>query len=188
LNWLDFVLLLILGLSAVGGIAKGFARLVIGLLATVAGFLCGLWFYGSAAGFILPYVSHKGVANFIGFFLIFLGVVLLGALIGKLLGLLLKWAGLSWLNRLMGGVFGLLRGLVFAIALVLALLAFSPNPPPRSVINSRIAPYVIDAAHFCANLAPREVREGAMRSYEKVKEAWAEVVRKARPGAGGREI
>jgi membrane protein required for colicin V production len=188
LNWLDIVLLLILGVSVAGGIAKGFARLVVGLLATVAGFLCALWFYGSASGFLLPYVSHKGIANFIGFLLIFLGMVLLGALVGKLLGLLLKWAGLSWLNRLMGGVFGVLRGLVFAIALVLALLAFSPKPPPRSVVDSRIAPYVIDAAHICANLAPREVRDGVMQSYEKVKEAWAEVIRKARPGAESQGI
>jgi len=188
LNWLDFFLILILVISTVGGIAKGFARLVIGLLAAVAGFLCGLWFYGSVAGFLLPYVSHKGIANFIGLLLIFLGVVLLGALVGKLLALLLKWAGLSWLNRVMGGVFGLLRGLVFAIALVLALMAFSPKPPPRSVVESRIAPYVIDAAHICANLAPREVRDGVVQSYEKVKEAWAELIRKARPGAGSRGI
>ncbi|MCL5743152.1 MAG: CvpA family protein, partial [Acidobacteria bacterium] len=111
-----------------------------------------------------------------------------GALVGKLLGLLLKWAGLSWLDRLMGGVFGLLRGLVFAIALVLALLAFTPNPPPRSVVQSRIAPYVIDAAHLCANLAPREVRDRVAQSYEEVKKAWAEVIRKARPGAASREF
>jgi membrane protein required for colicin V production len=188
LNWLDFVLILILGISVVGGISKGFARLVIGLLAAVVGFLCGLWFYGSVAGFLLPYVSHNGIANFIGFFLIFLGVVLLGTLVGKLLGLLLKWAGLSWLNRLMGGVFGLLRGLVFAIALVLALLAFSPNPPPRSVVESRIAPYVIDAAHICANLAPREVRDRVMQSYEEVEKAWTEMIHKALPAAKSRGI
>jgi membrane protein required for colicin V production len=187
LNWLDFVLILILVISAVCGIAKGFAKLVIGLLAAVAGLLCGLWFYGAAGGFLLPYVSHKGIANFIGFFLIFLGVVLLGALVGKLLGLMLKWAGLSWLDRLMGGVFGLLRGLVFAIALVLALLAFSPNPPPRSVVQSRLAPYVIDAAHLCANLAPRDVKDRAAQSYEKVKEAWTEMIRKARPAAASRD-
>ena len=35
--------------------------------------------------------------------------------------MLLKWVGLSWLDRLLGGVFGLVRGLVFAIAVVLAL-------------------------------------------------------------------
>lgn len=178
MNWLDFVLFLILGISVVGGIAKGFAKLVVGFLAAVSGFLCALWFYGWAGGFLLPYVSHKGIANFIGFLLIFLGVVILGALAGKLLGVLLKWAGLSWLDRLMGGVFGLLRGLVFAIALVLALLAFSPTPPPRSVVDSRIAPYMIDAAHICASLAPREVKDGVMQSYGKVKEAWAEMLRK----------
>ena len=60
-------------------------------------------------------------------------------------------------------------------------MAFSPKPPPRSVVQSRLAPYVIDAAHVCAYLAPREVREGVRQSYEsqeawrKVKQAWEEV-------------
>ncbi len=99
------------------------------------GFSAGSGSTARSAGFLLPYVSHKGVANFIGFLLIFLGVVLLGALVGNLLGLLLKWAGLSWLNRLMGGVFGLLRGLVFAIVLVLALMAFTPTHRPAPWSN-----------------------------------------------------
>jgi membrane protein required for colicin V production len=185
-NWLDVVLLLILGLSVVGGFAKGFARLVVGFVAAILGFLCGLWFYGSVGAFLLPYVSHRGIANFIGFLLIFLGVVLLGALVGRLLGMLLKWVGLSWLNRLLGGVFGFLRGLVLGIALVLALLAFTPKPPPRSVVESRIAPYVIEAANLCARLAPREVREGVVESYEKVKEAWAKMLQKELPA--GRSI
>lgn len=183
MNWLDVVLVLILGSSAVWGIAKGFARLVVGFLAAIVGFFCGLWFYGMAGAFLLPYVSHKGVANFIGFLLIFFGAVLLGALLGRLLSLLFKWAGLSWLDRLLGGAAGFLRGFVFAIALLLALLAFSPKPPPRSVVESRLAPYVIEAAHICAYMAPHEVREGVKQSYQKVKEAWSEAVRKAKDGA-----
>ncbi len=188
MNWLDIVLLLVLAASFVSGVAKGFAKLAIGLASAILGFLFALWFYGTAGSFLLPYVSHKGIANFIGFVAIFTGILVLGALTGKLLGILFKWVGLSWLDRLLGGVFGLLRGVVFAIALVLALLAFSPNPPPRSVVESRLAPYVIDTARICANLAPREVREAVSESYQKVKDAWAELMEKVHKGKTDRSI
>ncbi len=180
MNWLDIVLLLILVLSVISGIAKGSAKLVVGFVAAIFGFLCGLWFGGAAGSFLLPYVSHKGIANFIGFLLVFFGVILLGALVGKILSMLLKWAGLSWLDRLLGGVFGILRAVVFAIALVFALMAFSPKPPPASVVRSRLAPYVIDAAHFCAYVAPREVKDAVRDSYDKVRKAWDEAVGKSK--------
>ncbi len=177
MNWLDIVLIVLFVSSAAAGVAKGFAKQVVGLIAAVLGFLLALWFYGSAGAFLLPYVSHRRIANFLGFLAIFVAVGILGAIIGKLLSMALKWAGLSWLDRLLGVVFGMIRGLVFAIALVLALLAFTPNPPPRAVVRSRFAPYVIDAAHMCAYLAPREVREAVTDSYAKVKDAWDEFLR-----------
>ena len=186
MNWLDIVLLLIFGLSIASGFAKGFAKLLVGLAATIFGFLCGLWFYGAAGSFLLPYVSHKGVANFLGFLLIFVGISVLGAIVGKLLSVMLKWVGLSWFDRLLGGVFGLVRGLVYATALVLALMAFSPKPPPASVVQSHVAPYVIGAANMCSYMAPNEVREGVRQSYEKIREVWRQMLEKTKgKGAGG---
>lgn len=180
MNWLDIALVAILGLSVVGGFVKGSARLVVGMVAAILGLLCGLWFGGTAGAFLVPYVSHRGIANFLGFLLVLFGVILLGALLGKLLSVMLKWAGLSWLDRLLGAVFGLVRGLVFAIALMLALMAFSPQPPPSSVVHSRLAPYVIDAARLCANLAPRQVKDAIRNSYEKIRKAWSEAAGKGR--------
>jgi membrane protein required for colicin V production len=176
-NWLDVVLTAILAVSVVGGAMKGFAKLAVGFVATVLAFLCGLWFHGPAGSFLLPYVSHKYIANFIGFLLVFSGVVVLGALVGWLLGKLFKWAGLSWLDRLLGAGFGVLRAMVVAVALVLALMAFSTKPPPASIVNSYLAPYVIEVAHVCAAVAPHEVRATVEESYEKAKGAWSKTVR-----------
>jgi len=186
LNWLDIVLIVVFAVSVMSGVAKGFARQVVGLAAAVAGFLCALWFYGAAGSFLLPYVSHRRIANFLGFAAIFVAFLILGAVVGKLLSVLLKWVGLSGLDRLLGAVFGLVRGLVVAIALVLALLAFSPTPPPRAVVGSRFAPYVIDAANVCAYAAPLEVREAVRDSYAKVKDAWDEFLQKVQRDKDGR--
>lgn len=178
MNWLDIVLALILGLSMIAGIRRGFARVGVGLAATFIGLILGIWFYGSAGAFLLPYVSSRGVANFLGFLIVFFGVLLAGSLVGWVLSKLLKWAGLGWLDRLLGAAFGLLRGLLIAIALVLALAAFAPKPPPESVVRSRIAPYVIDAARVLAAIAPRELRDGFEASYERVKKVWRDAVEK----------
>jgi membrane protein required for colicin V production len=175
-NWLDFALVVIFALSVLGGLLHGFARVGIGFIATLVALMCGLWFYGTPASFLLPYMSHKGFANFLGFAVVFVSVVLAGALVSKLLALLFRWAGLTWLDRLLGAGFGVLRGLIFAVALVLALLAFSPEPPPPSVVNSRFAPYIVDAAQICASFAPYEVREGVRESYEKAKEIWEDLL------------
>jgi membrane protein required for colicin V production len=188
MNWLDAVLGLILLLSVIGGLRAGLVREIIGLAALVLGVVLGLWFYGMAAALVLPHVSSKHLANAIGFFLVFGGVMLVGALITFVIEKLLKLARLSWMNRLMGGVFGLLRGALVAAVIVLALMAFSTKPPPRSVAESRLAPHVVDVARVMAAIAPYEVKEGFRQSYEKVKELWAETMKKGIRRLGNQEL
>ncbi len=178
MNWLDVVLALIIAASAVCGFRRGFARVAVGLAACVLGVMAGLWFHGTAGSFLMPYVSWRGLANFIGFLLVFAGVMALGGLVGWALAKLLKWAGLGWLDRLGGAALGLLRGLLIAIVLVMALVAFSKEPPPRAVVQSRIAPYVIEAARVVAAAAPRELKDAFQASYDKIKQVWAEALKK----------
>lgn len=188
MNWLDFVLGLIVLLSVIGGLRAGLIREVMGLVALVLGLLCGLWFYGLPAAWVAPYFSSKQLANGLGFFLIFGGIVALGALVIWLLEKLLKAARLTWLNRLLGGVFGLLRAALVATVIIMALMAFSEKPPPSSVAHSRLAPHMVDAARVIAALAPYEVKEGFRRSYEKVTELWAETLKKGLPGVRGQQL
>ncbi len=188
MNWLDIVLALILLLSIAAGVQRGLARVGVGLAATLVGLVLGIWFYGSAGSFLLPYVSYRGLANFFGFLILFFGTLLAGAGLGWLLAKMLKWAGLGWLDRLGGAAFGLLRGVLISIALVMALLAFAPKPPPKSVVESRLAPYVVDAARVLAFLAPRELRDGVEASYERVKKVWSEAVQKGVRGLPGGKL
>ncbi len=177
MNWLDYLLAMVLAASVLAGILKGFARSLVGLIAVVAGLLCGLWFYGVVGAFFYDYLSSRQLAHFVGFALIFIGIVLLGSLAAILLARLLKWAKLSWLDRLMGAAFGLVRGALIGAVLVLAIMAFAPKPPPRSVVNSRLAPYILESARLMVAAAPYEVRQGFRQSYERLKEFGAEIRR-----------
>ena len=184
MNWLDIVLLIVLGVSVLASFRKGFTREVIGLVSVVLALLLGVWFYGTAGAFLLPYVSSPAVAHFAGFFLVFFGVLLLGHLTGFVVGRFLRVTGLSVFDHLLGAAFGLLRGIVISVALILGIMAFSPGEkPPASVVNSRIAPYVADAARAIAAVAPNELREGFRKRYDQVKESWGKALEKGIPSA-----
>jgi membrane protein required for colicin V production len=91
----------------------------------------------------------------------------------------MKAAGLSFVDRLLGAGFGVVRGLLIAIALVLALLAFTPGKsPPSAVVHSKVAPYVIDAARVAAAVAPHELKDGFRKSYAQVKTIWGNALKK----------
>ena len=56
--------------------------------------------------------------------------------------------------------------------LVMALMGFTRTPPPESVVNSRLAPYMVDGARVLSWIAPRELRDGVGQSYTKALEVW----------------
>jgi len=180
MNWLDAVLILILAVSILTSFRKGLSREVIGLAAVVAALLAGIWFYGTAGSFLLPYVSSRGVANLCGFFLVFLAVMLLGSLVSHVVGRFLRVTGLSLVDHALGAGFGMVRGTLVAVALITAIMAFSTDAehPPQSVVHSRVAPYVVDTARVIVAVAPYELKEGFRRSYAQVKEAWQKALDK----------
>ncbi len=178
MNWIDWLLALVLIASVIDGFWKGFSRQVIGLAAVVAGLLGGIWFYSVAAAWYIPVLKSEALARFLGFLTIFVGVQVVGGLIGWMVSKFLKTVGLSWLDRLMGGAFGFIKAGLIAVALVLALTAFPFQPVKDSVARSQVAPYVLEIAGVLASLAPQELKDEFRKGYEDVRQLWDKVPQK----------
>jgi len=176
-NWVDLLLLFVIAASVLGGLKGGFARVGIGFAAAILGIFFGVWCYGIVGAYFLDYVSSRALANLLGFLVIFLGVILAGGIVGHLVAKFFKWAGLSWFDRLLGAAFGALRGAIIAVALVTVLLAFAPSPPPKSVTDSKLVPYLAGFSNVLAMLTPREVKEAFQSTKEKAEKAWADKAR-----------
>jgi membrane protein required for colicin V production len=173
MNWLDVVLLLIVGASVIGSFRKGFSRQVIHLAAVVAGIVLGAWFYERVAEYIQPHVNSPLAAKLGGFLLVFCAVLLVGAIISSIVGKFLRVTGLSFVDHLLGAAFGFLRGVLVCVALIMGVMAFSRDGvPPRAIDESRVAPYISQAARLFAAVAPKELRDGFHKSYEEAKVAW----------------
>jgi membrane protein required for colicin V production len=181
-NWLDILLVAILTVSVVTSLAKGLTRELIGLASAVAGLIGGIWLHGWAGSFVAPYVSSKSVAHLCGFLIVLFGALAAGALVNFVIGKVIRVAGVSWLDRLLGAGFGFVRAVLVAVALVMALVAFAPGAsaggPPGAVVNSRLAPYVIDAARVLVAMAPRELNDEFQNRYAQVRRLWQDALDK----------
>ena len=178
MNWLDWLLVFVLSTSFLAGLLRGIARIGIGFAAMILGLVLCLWFYGVVGGVFQDYVSHKMISNAIGFGIVFSAVVAAGALISFALAKFFKWAWLTWLDRLLGGLLGLVRGAILGLILVMAIMTFSRKPPPKAVVDSELAPYLVDASGVIIAMAPRELKDGFWNSYHEVKKWWRKVVEK----------
>lgn len=175
MNWLDYLLIAILLFSAIMSARKGFSREIIGLAAAFFALLLGMWFYGLAGSLVAPYISSPRVANLIGFLLVVAAVLIAGGILGWIVNRFLRTIGLSFFDRLLGAAFGVLRGLLIAMALLTAFMAFGPYEgsatASSAVVHSRIAPYLLNASRLVVAMAPMELKSGFQQQYANIKSA-----------------
>jgi membrane protein required for colicin V production len=155
-NWADVAIVAVVLLSAAAAAAQGFLYELFSLAGVIAGYLLAVWGYRAVAPWYAPYVSTPWVANIAGFLTIFVIIVLLAGIIGRIARWTMKEVGLRWFDRVLGGAFGLVRGVLVAMVFALALASFAPGSP--TLANSRVAPYLLVMARAAVWLAPSQVR------------------------------
>jgi membrane protein required for colicin V production len=165
MNVLDWVVLAIVLLSVLLAVAQGFFFEVISLAGTVVGYLLAAWGYGRLAPWFLPYVKSPAIADLAAFLTIFLAVVLLAGATARIVRWAIREVGLRWVDRFLGGAFGLVRGLIVVTVGVLALTAFAPES--RELSESTLAKYLLAPGTGVSWLAPsvmrQKFREGVAR-------------------------
>ncbi len=71
-NWLDLILLVILGLSVLFGVLKGFVRQIVGILAVIVGLILAVNYYQGVSEFIMKWIRISTLSHFIAFIVIFI--------------------------------------------------------------------------------------------------------------------
>jgi membrane protein required for colicin V production len=155
-NAADWVILLAIAVSVVAAASEGFFREAFGIAGLVVGYLLACWQYRRLAGWFSPHLKAEWLGEMAGFLLIFIGVMLIAGIAGKITRWAVKEVGLSSLDRMLGALLGLLRGcLVVAIVLV-SMTAFTPTS--RWLQGSQFAPYFLVFGRAAIWVAPAELR------------------------------
>lgn len=157
MNPLDWLLSLLLAYSTVRAVMRGFFQEVFALVGVILGFLFACWFYRAAALDLKGLINSPELARLAAFVLILFAVMILGGLLGKLLRHTASAVGLGLADRLLGAVFGLLRGTLLGVALLFALTVFLPTA--SWIENSLLAPYFLRAAHAVSFVMPSDLKQ-----------------------------
>jgi membrane protein required for colicin V production len=168
MNWLDYVLLSIIIVTAIVGIFKGFVRQVIGLVAVVAGLVLAVLYYQQTAGMFMRFVKNQLVSNFLGFLLIFVVVLIAGAILGHLFTKAMV-GPLAFANRIFGAVFGIVKAVLICGILVFALVSFEVAKP--ALETSVLAPACLGITRAVVNLVPKDLRARFNESYKRIRES-----------------
>jgi membrane protein required for colicin V production len=155
-NVADWIILLVLLISIIQAASSGFFQEAFGIAGLVFGYVIAAWQYRRLADHFGPYISSHWLGSIVAFLTIFLGVMILAGVLGKIVRWIMKEAGLSFVDRFFGGVLGLVRGCLLIAIVLVGMTAFTPTS--RWLQNSSLAPYFLVVGRAAIWVAPAELR------------------------------
>jgi membrane protein required for colicin V production len=154
----DYVVLAIVVISMLVGAIRGFVKEAFSLLVWAAAFLIAFQYSGTVALQLESHIELPSARTSLAFAGLFLSVLLVGGLLTYLVGKLVEKTGLSGTDRLLGGVFGGVRGL--ALVLVLMLVAgLTPVPQDPWWQQSRTIQSLMPLAVWTSKFLPGYILE-----------------------------
>lgn len=137
LNWVDIVILVIFLASVLAGLIRGFVKEIISLVTWIAAFIIAMMFSSKLAAWFtsMPSVqsmmtsasssiganaeqSVSYIAIGISFLILFIGTLIVGSIISMIITRAVEGVGIGFVNRLLGGVFGLARGFLIVVVVI----------------------------------------------------------------------
>ena len=156
MNGADWVILLVVLASTVQAAYSGFFQEAFHLAGLVVGYLVAAWQYQHLAGFFEKYLKLTWVAESAGFLIIFFAVVVAAGIAGRTARWVMKESGLRFVDRLLGGALGFLRGCLIVAVIVVSMTAFTPTS--SWLAGSEWAPYFQAVGRAAIWVAPAELR------------------------------
>lgn len=154
IDWLILVVLLVSVLSAA---KNGFFLEIFSLAGALIGLVLASWNYQRLLPWITHWIHSVPAAEALSFLLIALGVMLLAGILGRVIRWSVHAIGLGWADRLLGAIFGIVKGCVVITIIVVVIAAFFPQA--SWFRNSRLAPGFLSAAHSISIAAPQDFQQ-----------------------------
>jgi membrane protein required for colicin V production len=164
LNWLDYFILLVVIVSTLIGLLRGFIREAFSL----ATWIIAVWIGFTYSRLLAPYMKFTANEH-IQLLVAFIILLALGLIIGGLLSYLIFQAvhrtGLGGTDRTLGMVFGFARGIVI-ITVLLVVAGISQHKDNIQMKNSVLAPSFTPLAEWLNQLIPDSIKKKFIKKDE----------------------
>jgi membrane protein required for colicin V production len=152
----DWIIVAVIVLSVIQAAISGFFHEAFGIAGIILGYLLAAWNYQRLAARYAPYLKSMWLGEIAAFLIIFLAVLVVAGIAGRITRHIVKEAGLSFVDRVLGGALGLLRGGLIVAVILMSMAAFTPTS--TWLEGSQLAPYFLVVGRAAIWAAPAELR------------------------------
>ncbi|MCK4234346.1 CvpA family protein [candidate division WOR-3 bacterium] len=125
--WFDIFIVAIVAAGFLYGLLKGFISEIFALSGLIIGFIVAMKYSFIVKPYVIQLVKSEPLALIISFIILFLVSAAVIIAIGMFLKKAIKFIRLSWLDRIIGSIFGLLKGVIIAGLISLLIYTFIPG-------------------------------------------------------------
>lgn len=159
MTWVDGAVLGVVALSAVFSMVRGFVREILGVGAWLGAALVARVGYPVLEPYVGSVLAAKNLVFYVSVGVVFLIALIIFSIISAVIGGYVRDSALSGLDRSLGLVFGLVRGvLVVCIAYIGLSIGVDEAQWPPPVVHARFLPVAYQGAVTLANLLPAPYR------------------------------
>jgi len=120
MSLIDILVILVLFASLIFGFFRGFVKELMSLMAWISAFFVAYYFSSSVA-IVLPFDAEFSIKYITGFVLIFIFVLIISSILIKFISAFVHKIGLGASNIILGGLFGILRGMIIVYFLIFVI-------------------------------------------------------------------
>ncbi len=158
MNPVDIVILVILVISTLMGVYRGFVREALSLAAWVVAVYVAWQFAVPGAALLEDHISQISLRVAAAFAIIFVAVLIAVSILSFMLYRLFALTGISGLDRSLGAVFGITRGVILVAAAILAAVYMNFAAQPWWQ-GANLVMYFTPVTDFLLSLMPAEAVE-----------------------------
>ena len=153
MNWADWAIVAILGISVLISVMRGFIREAMSLVVWIAALFVATWLCQDLASWLVEIINTASLRLLAAWLVLFVAVLILGGLINYLLGKLIQATGLSGTDRFFGIFFGAARAAVVVLAILIMVPEILPINQDNWWHESLLIPEILRFEGFARQMA-----------------------------------
>lgn len=122
---LDWIIVVIISVSSLISLKRGFVKEALSLASWIAALIISRMFAGNLAVLLDSVIESPNWRMAAAFAILFIATLIVGALINHLLSEFIRMTGLTGTDRVLGVVFGIIRGIILVVALLAVMKLFA---------------------------------------------------------------
>lgn len=151
--WADWVIIAILVVSSLISLKRGFVKEALSLVNWVVAFFVAIAFRDVLATLLQDYIPAASLRDMIAFAGLFAATLIVGAMVSNVIAELVRMTGLSGTDKTIGMLFGLIRGFIVIMVVVLVVPNFVPIDKDDWWKESMLIPELLELESWCREIS-----------------------------------